>query len=256
MTVPHRFTGKTAIVTGSAHGIGNAIARRLASEGANIALFDLLESDAAKASRDLPGSRAWGIDVTDDGQVAAGVEDVLAEFGRIDIVVNNAGGNIVSPRPFWEFERAEWDMTVGLNLSSQWLMARETLPHLRREGDPGTIINIASSGGIAGVAGMAAYTAAKAGVINLTKTMSKELGMLGIRVNAIAPGYIRFTRQKGAFTAEQVEKMEQQVLGTQSLKRIGQPEDIAAAVAFLASSDAAQITGQTISIDGALTGSS
>ena len=246
-----RLHGKVAVVTGAAYGIGRATAERLAREGAAVALLDLKGDVASQVASQLPCAIAITVDVTDAVAVEKAMASTVNAFGGIDILVNNAGGAIIPPQPFWEMTEAEWDFLQSLNLKSQWLCVKAVLPSMRSRGQ-GRIINITSVGGIGGWSGLCAYTAAKGGVIAMTKTMARELGAFGINVNAIAPGQTRHTYPKTVANEEQVRELERVGREQTVLKRNGEPEDIAATVAFLASSDAVQVTGQVIPVDGFL----
>jgi meso-butanediol dehydrogenase/(S,S)-butanediol dehydrogenase/diacetyl reductase len=244
-----RFEGKVAIVTGASHGIGCAIARRLSNEGAAVAVFDI-DGDAARdIAQSLPNARAFDVDVTDEVALGVATQAAVDEWGGIDILVNNAGGALMPQASFWEFETAAFRRVTDVNFLGQWLCTKTVLPALRRRGS-GVIVNVASVAGFQPISGVAPYSAAKAAVINLTQTMARELGGFNIRVNAIAPGYIRFTRRKAVLNEEQVAELERTVLGTQLLRRIGEPEDVAGSVSFLCSTDAAHITGQLLVVNG------
>ena len=244
-----RLQDKVAVITGGAFGIGRATAQRLASEGASVAILDVELEEAGRVASSLPRAIALPGDVTKEEQLVAAIDQVIDTFGGVDILVNNAGGGRFPPKPFWEMTRSEWDYVFECNVTSGWLCTKAVLPSMRdRKG--GKIVNISSSGGIGGSVGFCAYSAAKGGVIVMTKSMARELAEFCINVNAIAPGYTRFTRPKPVATAEQVVALEQRALEGQVLRRIGQPEDIAAAVAYLASADADQVTGHVILVDG------
>jgi 3-oxoacyl-[acyl-carrier protein] reductase len=243
-----RFADRVAVVTGGAYGIGEGIARRLAGEGARVAVVDIAGDVATTVAAALPDAIAIRADVTVADDVEAVFRTVVAEFGGVDILVNNAGGAVLPPQPFWEMTEDQWDFVVDLNLKSQWLMAKAAAPLLQRR-PRAKIINISSVNGLNGNPGLVAYCAAKAGVVIMTRTMAAELGPWEICVNAIAPGFIRFTHPKSVFTAEQVEVMEKWAISAQMIKRLGQPEHIAGAVAFLASADGDHVTGQIFSVD-------
>lgn len=245
-----RFNGRVAIVTGAAQGIGQGIAERLSSEGAQVVIADIDRERGQQTAAALAetGERAVFIhaDVTNEDDVARLVSETIPTFGRIDILVNNAGA---SPRrPFTSLSLAEWRALIDLNLTSMFLCAQSVLPHLVHPG--ASIVNIASLHAFLTVPGLSAYAAAKGGVVALTRSMAIEFAPV-VRVNAVAPGVIE---TEAWFSAvEDVEAARQHRLPFHPLMRLGQPADIAAAVAFLASEDAAFITGITLAVDGGLT---
>jgi 3-oxoacyl-[acyl-carrier protein] reductase len=250
----HRFTDRVAVVTGGAQGIGAATARRLAKEGATVAILDL---NAARASETALGLRGrdgqpehvgLGCDVTDETEVAAAFSNVQNTFGRIDVLVNNAG--ITRDGLLHKMTVDDWRSVVEINLSSVFLCSREAQRHMvpRRYGK---IVNLSSRSAL-GNRGQANYSAAKAGIQGLTATLAIELGPFDINVNAVAPGFIATAMT--AATAERVgssvEDYQQQVADRTPLRRVGQPEEVAAAIAFLASDDASYVSGQTLFING------
>jgi meso-butanediol dehydrogenase/(S,S)-butanediol dehydrogenase/diacetyl reductase len=249
-TTAGRFRGQVALVTGSGSGIGEAIARRLASEGASVAVVD---RDIAAAERvalaiEQAGARAvpHETDVSIGGQVEEMVATVEEVLGSVDVLVNNvaianADGLIVT-------EESAWDEELAVDLKSVFLCCKYVLPSMvERPG--GAIVNIASVNGL-GYFGLEAYSAAKAGVISLTKAAAVRYGPYGIRVNAVAPGSVR-TPAWQQFIDKDPELFER-LLKWYPLGRIGDPDDVAKAVAFLASSDAAWITGTVLQVDGGL----
>ncbi len=240
--------GKIALVTGGARGIGRAIAWRLGSAGADLAIFDVLD-DVAGAAGELAGSlgvKACGykVDVTDSAQVDEAVGQVVKDLGRLDVLVNNAG--ITRDGLIMRMKDPDWDAVLAVNLKGAFLCTRAaSRPMLKQRS--GRIVNIASVVGLMGNAGQANYAASKAGLIGLTKTCAKEFGSRGVTVNAVAPGYIR-TAMTDELTEEQRDKMLQLV----PLGRLGEVTDVAAAVAFLASEEAAYVTGQVLTVDGGM----
>jgi NAD(P)-dependent dehydrogenase (short-subunit alcohol dehydrogenase family) len=246
-----RFAGKTAIVTGAAQGIGKGIAERLAREGAAVVIADIYAERGVRTAELITtnGGQAHFVhaDVTDETAVAAMVGEAVKRFGRLDILVNNAGA---SPRrPFTALSLADWHSLIDLNLTSMFLCVQHALPHLKQSSGA-CIVNIASLHAFQTVPGLAAYAAAKGGVVALTRSMAIEFAP-NVRVNAVAPGVIE--TEAWFNVVDDVEAARQHRLRFHLVSRLGQPEDIAAAVAFLASEDAAFITGVTLPVDGGLT---
>jgi len=239
---------KIALVTGAARGIGQAIALKLAADGADLALCDVqaewLEETAAKARELGRRVETYAMDVADEAAVAAAVAGVLADFGRIDVLVNNAG--ITRDTLLIRMSAADWDAVLDINLKGAFLVTKAVAKPMMKQ-RAGAIVNIASVVGIMGNAGQANYTASKAGLIALTKTSAKELGARGIRVNAVAPGFIRT-----AMTDKLSEPAKEAMLRNVPLGRPGEPEDVARAVAFLAGGEAAYVTGQTLAVCGGM----
>ena len=238
------LTGQTAIVTGAATGIGEAIARRLAGAGATIAVVDL-DLDGARTVAVALGGGAFAIqsDVAEADEAAAAVRQVLERTGRIDILVNNAG-IAGKAAPIWEQSDEDWQRALAVNLTGVFNFCRAVAPHMRSRGY-GRIVNIASIAGKEGNPRMAPYSASKAGVIGLTKSLGKELATEGICVNAVTPAVVR-TRILDQLTPEQVAYMTERI----PMKRTGEPEEIAAVVHFLASPDCSFVTGQCYDASG------
>jgi 3-oxoacyl-[acyl-carrier protein] reductase len=243
-----RIDGKIAVVTGAARGIGRAIAEELAREGADLALCDVKEewlAETAAAVR-AAGRRVLclGVDVSQSAPVNAAVGRVLAEFGRLDILVNNAG--ITRDGLLVRMSDEDWDAVLSVNLRGAFLFSRAVAkPMMKQRG--GCIVNIASIIGLIGNAGQCNYAASKAGVIALTKSCAKELASRNIRANAIAPGFI-----ESKMTEVLSEEVRQEMLATIPAKRFGKPADVAKAVLFLASEDAAYVTGQVVNVSGGM----
>lgn len=238
------LTGQAAIVTGAATGIGEAIARRLASAGATVALADIDLETAAQAAASIGGaSFAVRMDVTDALSVARAVEETLARTGRVDILVNNAG---IAGRaaPLWEQTEEEWRRIIAINLTGVFHCCRAVIQQMRQR-RYGRIVNIASIAGKEGNPNMTGYSATKAGVIAFTKSLGKEVATEGICVNAVAPAVVR-TRILEQLTAQQIEYMTQRI----PMRRTGTPEEIAAVVHFLASPDCSFVTGQCYDASG------
>jgi meso-butanediol dehydrogenase/(S,S)-butanediol dehydrogenase/diacetyl reductase len=236
-----RLQGKRAIVTGGGSGIGRAICRRLAAEGATVVVADLVGERAEEVAAEIGGS-AVQVDVT----VAAEVARMVEAAGRIDVLVNNAGGGMADD--LLEISEEEWDADVELNLKSAFLCSKAVLPGMVAQGS-GVILNITSVNGMAFFANEP-YSAAKAGLISLTRSMAVRYGKHGIRSVAIAPGTIR-----SPLWQERVDKepaIFERLVRWYPLGRVGEPEDIANAAAFLASDDAAWISGEVLRVDGGL----
>jgi 3-oxoacyl-[acyl-carrier protein] reductase len=239
---------KCALVTGSARGIGLAIAVELARCGANVALCDIDGERAEKAAEtvEAQGVRtlAGGVNVADAGEFDAFVDTVVERWGRLDILVNNAG--ITRDSLVLRLKHEEWQRVLDVNLTGTFNGCRAAAKYMARQRS-GRIVNIASVVGLIGNAGQANYAASKAGVIAVTKTVAKELGSRGVTANAVAPGFI-----ETEMTSRLPEKARQLWVEWTALKRAGKPQDVADAVVFLASDQAAYITGQVICIDGGM----
>jgi 3-oxoacyl-[acyl-carrier protein] reductase len=242
MSLP--LSGQTAIVTGAATGIGEAIAHRLAGSGATIAIVDLdLEGAGRVAAAIGGGAFAIRADITRSAEVQLVVETVLGRTGRIDILVNNAG-IAGKAAPIWEQTDDDWDRTIAINLTAVFYFCRAVVPHMRGRGY-GRIVNIASIAGKEGNPRMAAYSASKAGVIGLTKSLGKEVATDGICVNAVSPAVVH-TRILDQLTPEQIQYMTDKI----PMKRTGTPEEIAAVVHFLCGADCSFVTAQCYDASG------
>lgn len=236
---------KLAIVTGASRGIGKACAIELAKAGYHIAVNYAGNVDAAnKTVEELKAlgvdAAAFKFDVSNKEEAAKGVDEILAKFGRIDVLVNNAG--ITRDGLFMRMSPENWDAVINTNLSSAFYVTQPVVKVMMKQRS-GAIVNMSSVVGVSGNAGQANYSAAKAGLIGLTKTLAKELGSRNIRVNAIAPGFINTDMTKDLDTSKFTDFI--------PLKRLGEPEDIAKAVKFLAV-DSDYITGQVLEVDGGL----
>lgn len=241
--------GQTALVTGSSRGIGRAIALELGRQGVNVAVnYAGSEDKAAEVVRELEALGVQAIkiraNVADEADVKAMIKEVITSFGSIDILVNNAG--ITRDNLLMRMKAEEFDNVIDTNLKGTFLCTKAvTRPMMKQRA--GRIINIASIVGVSGNPGQANYVAAKAGVIGLTKSNAKELASRNILVNAVAPGFITTD-----MTDELTEEQQAAILSTIPLQKLGEPDDIAKVVCFLASEGAKYITGQTINIDGGM----
>jgi acetoin reductase-like protein len=256
-----RFEGKVALVTGGARGIGRAIAQRLAHEGAAIAVLALHLESAERAAAELVagGGRAIaiGADVADEASVARAVSDTVGAFGQLDVMVNNAG--TIAVGPVLETSVDAWNRVVDVNLRGVFLGSREAARQMIAQGNGGRIVNGSSGAGRQGNRDIAAYAATKAGVIAFTQSLAVELAPHGITVNAYCPGHVTSTPMWDAIDAavtarsgEPTGSAKRAAEMEPPLGRAGRPEEIAAAVAFLASDEAAFVTGESILIDGGL----
>lgn len=241
--------GKTALVTGASRGIGRAIALELGQKGVNIAVN--YAGNEAKADEVVAALKELGVEaikiranVADENDVKAMVKEVISTFGTLDILVNNAG--ITRDNLLMRMKVEEFDDVIETNLKGAFLCTKAVTRQMMKQ-RAGKIINIASIVGVSGNAGQANYVAAKAGLIGLTKTTAKELASRNILVNAIAPGFIQ-TEMTEVLSEEQKSAM----LSIIPLEKLGEPEDVAKVVSFLASDDAKYITGQTIHVDGGM----
>jgi 3-oxoacyl-[acyl-carrier protein] reductase len=243
------LTGKTALVTGAARGIGKAIALKFAEEGANIAFTDLVideNGEATKAEIEAKGVKcmAYASNAADFAQTAEVVGQVHKDFGTIDILVNNAG--ITKDGLMMRMTEAQWDAVINVNLKSAFNFIHACTPIMMRQRS-GSIINMASVVGVHGNAGQSNYAASKAGMIALAKSVAQEMGSRGIRANAIAPGFI-----ETAMTAALPDEVRADWAKKIPLRRGGQTEDIANVATFLASDLASYVTGQVLQVDGGM----
>lgn len=234
---------KLVLVTGGASGIGAATARRFLEEGSRVAVLDKDTVKGEKISEEMPGlSAVIQCDVADPGHVQGAFNEAIQAIGGVDVLINNAGISI--RHSFLDITPTEWEAVLSVNLTGNFYVAQTAARHMMKEGK-GVILNTASTNGIAGCPFYADYNASKAGVIELTKSMALELAPK-VRVNAVAPGYVMTPMQRAEYTDEMFEELNQKI----PLRRHASPEEIAALFAFLASDDAAYITGQVYAIDG------
>jgi meso-butanediol dehydrogenase/(S,S)-butanediol dehydrogenase/diacetyl reductase len=246
-----RFAGAVAVVTGGASGIGKAVCERLAAEGAEVWVADLDARAADRVAATLPKASAAGVDVADPEAVDAMVGEIVRSSGRIDVLVNNAG--VVLDASVWETSPADWARVLAVNLSGAFYGCRAALPHMiaaRR----GAIVNTASDAGIVGWPRQAAYCASKGGVVQLTRAAALDAAPYGVRVNCVCPAFTD-TPLVDAWVQAQADPdaARAAVAREQPLGRIGRPEEIAAAIAYLASDEAAFVTGAVLPVDGGVT---
>jgi NAD(P)-dependent dehydrogenase (short-subunit alcohol dehydrogenase family) len=235
---------RVVIVTGGGRGLGRAFCEAFAEAGARVVAADLDEEAAAKTAS-LVGGLGVGVDVSDSASVRAMAGAVVSQLGGVDALVNNAGMYAGLHRaPFHELDEDEWDRTMAVNLKGPWLCASACLPVMRERGG-GAIVNVASATVFSGSPEWAHYVASKGGVIALTRVMAREAGEFGIRVNALAPGFILTDASR-----EMIEDAETYGVARGSIKRSAHPQDVVGAAVFLASEASEFITGQTLIVDG------
>lgn len=239
---------KTAIITGAAYGIGFASARRLAQEGASVIIADIKGHDEAARKLTAEGltARAVTADVTDDDSVAALVADVVAQAGRIDILVNNAAISAeLKPAPFEDSSAEDWRRIYDVNVIGVFRMCRAVSPHMRAVG--GRIVNIASGTAFKGSPGMLHYIASKGAILSMTRSLATEFAADNVLVNCVSPG---FTLTESVVAAEALDVFARQAIATRLIKRHAAAEDVANVIYFLVAPDSGFVTGQTIAADG------
>ncbi|MFO8053435.1 MAG: 3-oxoacyl-[acyl-carrier-protein] reductase [Candidatus Omnitrophota bacterium] len=241
------FKDKVVVVTGAARGIGKQIAYGFAKRGAKVALFDLDQVQLEAAEKELAGiteCQSYPVDVTDSQQLVNIIDKVIDKFSKIDILINNAG--ITKDSLALRLSETDWDKVLEVNLKGAFLTSKAVLKKMLKQRS-GKIVNISSIIGIVGNSGQSNYSASKAGLIGLTKSLSKEVGPRGININAVAPGYI-----ETKMTESLPDKVKEEMLKRISLKKFGSTEDVANTVLFLASGLADYITGQVVVVDGGM----
>jgi 3-oxoacyl-[acyl-carrier protein] reductase len=243
------FTGKVAVVTGGGRGIGRAIADVLAHQGANIVLVDrscTYTDQSAEEIEKATGRKCMAMqtDVSDFASVQEMFDEVVREFGRVDVLVNNAG--VTRDKLIMRMEEEDWDVVIDVNLKGAFNCCKAIARTMMKQ-RYGRIVNISSVSGQAGQAGQTNYSASKAGLIGLTKALAREMASRNITVNAVAPGFI-----PTALTLDLPENLKDSILRATPMGRMGTPEEIANAVAFLASEEASYITGQVLAVDGGM----
>ena len=245
--IPSGLEGKVAVVTGGVSGIGRATARLFAQQGARVAILDILEAQGREVAADLQKAGATAVfhacDVTSGSQVEETMGDVLRDLGQIDVLVNVVGGSRLAP--FWTLTEKDWDDGITFNLKSQFLCCRAVVPTMMEQRS-GAIVNLSSGQGATPAPQRAPYSAAKAGVIGLTRTLAAEMAPYGVRVNAVAPSATNTERARNFFNEEDWVKQN----AIQPFGHVAEPEDQAEAIVFLASPRAKHMTGQVLFVNG------
>ncbi|MEO5880959.1 MAG: SDR family NAD(P)-dependent oxidoreductase [Caldimonas sp.] len=244
--VHYDFSGKVAVVTGAANGIGAACARLFAASGAKLALWDVDEAAADTLASELGGgARAMRCDVSRSSEVDAATAATTAAFGRIDVLINNAG--IFRTADFLDITEADWDAVLGVNLKGSFLVGQAVAREMASTGG-GAIVNMSSVNGVMAIPTLASYNASKGAINQLTRAMALALVDHGIRVNAVAPGTIATELARKAVLGSA--EAEARIMGRTPLRRLGEPAEIASVCAFLASDAASYITGEIVIVDG------
>ncbi len=240
-----RLENKVAIITGGASGIGLAAVKRFTEEGAHVVIVDYDKEQGEKVAAGFPNATFFAVDVSNSSKVKEMVEQVIARFGKIDILINNAG--ITRDATLVKMSEEDFQKVIEINLNAVFYCTQAVVPHMIESGS-GKIINTSSVSGVYGNFGQTNYAATKAALIGMTKTWAKELGRKGINVNAVAPGFTATP-----MVQKMPEKVLQQMESMTSLKRLGTPEDIANAYLFLSSDESSYITGHVLHVDGGIT---
>jgi NAD(P)-dependent dehydrogenase (short-subunit alcohol dehydrogenase family) len=251
-----RLDGKSVLVTGASSGIGLACVARFAAEGARVVGVDLTEP---KTGLELPPQAPevtfMQVDVRDEDAIVRAVDATVAEGGRIDAIVTAAG--VAGGGPAHLLDRAEWQRVLDVNLTGTFLCAKHAIARMLEQdpidGERGSIVTVASVEGLEGTAGGSSYNASKGAVVIFTKNLAIDYGRAGIRANAICPGFIETPMLEGVFMMPGMEQVLEQIRHEHKLRRLGRPEEIAAAALFLVSADASFVTGQAIAVDGGYT---
>ncbi|HVO51874.1 MAG TPA: 3-oxoacyl-[acyl-carrier-protein] reductase [Thermoanaerobaculia bacterium] len=249
MAVSFSLSGKVALVTGASQGIGESIAKALAAAGAHVVVAARREDKASAVAQAIAAAggsaEAVRLDVSDPASVSAAFKSLVEKHGKLDVLVNNAG--ITDDGLILRMPKDSWDKVIATDLTGVFLCAQEAAKTMLKKRVAGRIVNITSVVGLMGNPGQTNYAAAKAGVVGFTKALAREIGSRGITVNAVAPGYIE-TSMTGVLSEDQRKALVGQIV----LGRLGTPEDVAAAVVFLASDAAAYVTGTTLNVSGGL----
>lgn len=244
-------TRRTAIVTGGGSGMGEATCQRFARDGMAVGVLDIDLAAAQRVAGEIgkAGGEALAVqaDISDRAQVEAAVADVRRAFGPITVAVNNAA--VESFTPFLEIDDASWDRLMSVNLKGAYIVIQAVLPDMLTAGW-GRIVNVSAIGAQSGAVNMAHYTASKGGLISMTKSLAIELGAKGVTVNSISPGFILTPMSRRAIEGDLFPVPAEQIYGAYPIPRLGQPHEIAAACAYLASEDAGYVTGQVLAVNG------
>jgi 3-oxoacyl-[acyl-carrier protein] reductase len=246
---------KVVFITGAGGGLGRAYALHLAQRGAKIAVVDVDGQAARTTAEEAGNAQAFVCDVSKPGDVFETIEAVVASLGRIDVLINNAGGTFRAPGPMESFTVEQWNKIIGINLTGPWLCCQAVLPHMKKKGR-GKIINISSTTFSTGIpVGLSPYIASKGGVVALTRALAREWGPLNITVNAIAPSLVMMDKleKRDPATTAALRRINDLVVGQQCLPRPETPADLVGAVEFLVSDASNFITGQVLNVDGGWT---